>query len=177
MRYDYNSTTNQDIKGKFVGREVYCCVSSMMFDLLGGDKGFNESLYEDIENLYVYNVDGEEYNNEERETKIQELKDEQTDLYNDNGEITDTVRFREIEDEIEQFENAESEPQEIYEWWAVSRWLFEKLKAKGEPVLDYGGTYLWGRTCSGRDILLDHVISEICYDLEILEGQANDWSK
>jgi len=42
---------------------------------------------------------------------------------------------------------------------------------KGEPVLmNQHGNY-WGRTLSGQAIKLDSVISEICYDLELLKGQ------
>lgn len=176
MRYDYNSTTNQDIKGKFVEREVYCNVSYMMDDLLKIN-GFNEELYDEIENLYIYNVDGEEYTNEEREAKIQELEAERQTYFDEEGEEIDEIEIGELGELIEKFENADSEPREIYEWWAVSRWFYEKLKAKEQPVLEYGCTYLWGRCCTGQAILLDHVISEICSDMGILEGQENDWSK
>ncbi len=64
-------------------------------------------------------------------------------------------------------------PKEVYEWWTVSPWFYEKLLAKGEVVYKGGSFHLWGRQCSGQAILLDSVISEIAKGLEILEGQAN----
>lgn len=69
----------------------------------------------------------------------------------------------------------DSEPQDILEWWLVTEWLAEKLEAQGEPVLEWGNNHYWGRTCSGQAILLDGVITSICRDMEILEGQANEW--
>lgn len=54
----------------------------------------------------------------------------------------------------------EPEPQEIFEWWAVSPWLFEKLREEGEPVIDTF-PHLWGRTTSGQAIALDGVITRI----------------
>ena len=49
---------------------------------------------------------------------------------------------------------------EVYEWWAVSPWLYEQLKAQGEPVIDTF-PHLWGRTTTGQAIALDGVISRI----------------
>jgi len=87
-------------------------------------------------------------------------------------------------DDVENFyETSEDEndddvgdPKEVFEWWAVSKWFLEKLREKKEVVID---TYppIWGRTTTGQAILLDSVISEICADMEILEGQANSWEK
>jgi hypothetical protein len=51
-------------------------------------------------------------------------------------------------------------PQEVYEWWAVSPWLFEELRKRGEPVIDTF-PHLWGRTTTGQAIALDGVISDI----------------
>lgn len=73
-------------------------------------------------------------------------------------------------------EEREEEPQEIFEWWAVSRWLYEKLKAHGAPVYGDGFNHYWGRTTTGQAIMLDGIISDICKEMEILEGQANSWA-
>ena len=75
----------------------------------------------------------------------------------------------------EEWENL-TELQEIYEYWIVTPWLGEKLRDKGEPVLERWGGWIWGRTCTGQAILLDGVISEICYDMGILEGQPHEWN-
>ena len=165
MKSDYNSTKNQGIKSKFIGREVFCCVSSMMGDLLE----CKCDLYEEIENFYCYNINGDEYSEEERQEKIEYLQDQLQESCDENRQ--------DIEEELQLFEDAESEPQGIFEWWVVSNWLFEKLKAKGQPVIEYGATYIWGRCTTGQAILLDYVIGEICEDLGILEGQENEWSK
>jgi len=69
----------------------------------------------------------------------------------------------------------EPETKEILEFWIVSPWLGEKLMEKGEAVLKRWGGWIWGRTCTGQAISLDGVISEICYDIEILEGQPYEW--
>jgi len=66
--------------------------------------------------------------------------------------------------------------QEIYEWWIVSEFLYRKLKERGFPVLEWGNNYYWGRTTTGQAILLDNVITKICQDMEILEGQKHNWA-
>lgn len=55
--------------------------------------------------------------------------------------------------------------QECLEWWCVSDWLSEKLKAKGETVDYFYGFQIWGRTCSGQPIKCDEVIIEIYKEL------------
>jgi len=67
--------------------------------------------------------------------------------------------------------------QEIYEWWIVSEYLYRKFKEKGEPVLEWGNNYYWGRTTTGQAILLDSVITSICREMEILDGQKYSWAE
>ncbi len=55
------------------------------------------------------------------------------------------------------------EPQEIFEWWAVSSWLAKQLDDQGEPILDSAYGIWWGRTTTGQAIHLDHVV-EVIYD-------------
>ena len=153
-----NSVKNQEIKRKFVDREVYCNVNSMVDYIIkkawdDQDAPFN---LEDVENYYVPvcpecgNNTFTEGENEEEET-----------IY-----ICDHCK--------EVFEEEpETEPQEVYEWWVVSSWLLSKLKDHNEPVIEH--EQIWGRTTTGQAILLDGVISEICEELEILEGQKNEW--
>lgn len=65
---------------------------------------------------------------------------------------------------------------EVFEWWAVSDWFGEKLKEKGEVVIDsiWGKTY-WGRCTTGQAICLDGVIFDIAYDMRILKGMEYSW--
>ena len=144
---DRNSSVNQDIKGKLVGKEVNACVSSLVEYIL--QKSYEDQnapfSYDDIENYYI-----------------------------DNSE--DIEKLQEQIDELEELEDL-TEPQEIYEWWSVTRWFSDKLKAKGQCIVSDGYNSYWGRCTTGQAILLDSVISEIAEDMEILEGMANDWNK
>lgn len=147
MKKDYNSTTNQEIKGKLVQREVLTCFSYEMDTILkvSAEHG-NIDLpnYEDIENLYL---------NCEKEYKNYGYESAEA-MQNDGADI-----------------------QEIFEYWIVTEYLYNKLKAKGQPVLEFGNNCYWGRCTTGQAILLDLIISEICEDMEILEGQKYSWAK
>lgn len=177
-----NSSTNQDIKSKFVEREVYCNVNSLVEYCL--NKGFEDSEspinFDELENYYSYPEYFGTYakfeggSEEERDAEIERLRDSISDIEEENGNPDFIKR---INEEIEALENLESEPQEVFEWWAVSSYLYDQLKEKGEVVCDCGSCYVWGRTTTGQAILLDGVISEICGEMEILQGQENDWSK
>ena len=75
----------------------------------------------------------------------------------------------------EEYEYLDENPQEVYEWWAVTNWLGDKLKERGEVVIEGWGHWYWGRGNTGQGIALDGVISSICYGMEILEGQKYSW--
>lgn len=48
---------------------------------------------------------------------------------------------------------------EVYEHWAVSTWLADKLEAKGERVdRAFAGMTVWARTTTGQAISMDAVI-------------------
>lgn len=176
---NYDSSKNQDIKRKFVEREVFSCVTMMTEYILS--KGYEDReapfCMDDVENIYIDNseeIEKLQEKKEELETKLEELQ-EQTDPAPAIEEQIEKLekKISSIEDKIEELENEQTEPQEVYEWWMCSDWLIGKLKDQGEPVLVDEG--IWGRTCTGQSILLDHVISVICEELEILEGQKNEW--
>lgn len=55
---------------------------------------------------------------------------------------------------------------EVYEHWAVSQWLAERLIAHGERVdMDFGGLAVWARTCTGQAISMDGCIQRIYAEL------------
>jgi uncharacterized C2H2 Zn-finger protein len=171
-RYDHNSSKNQTIKMQFVQREVYACISDFAEYLFSYD-GDKYADWDEWENLYIAHCPecGEVVKdwNEVTEDDVEYLQsDTIANEYMDHG-----VKCPHCDEIFE--EEPEAEPQDIYEYWIVSSWLGEKLREKGEPVLARGGGWIWGRTCTGQAILLDHVISETCYDMEILEGQAREW--
>lgn len=57
----------------------------------------------------------------------------------------------------------ETEP-EIFEYWAVSDWLGEKLKENKEIVFECLDFVVWGRQTTGQAILLDNVIQKIAIE-------------
>lgn len=55
---------------------------------------------------------------------------------------------------------------EVFEHWAVSSWLAEKLAAAGERVdTDFAGLNVWARTTTGQSISMDGVIQRIAADV------------
>lgn len=182
MNYkEHNSTRNQEIKGAFVSREVYYCQSYLVEELFK-----KESVsYEDVSNWWEYTVclsDGEvclsENEKEEMiealEEKLSELDDESCGL---NGDVLNLVekKMSEVNDDIHALNNCDASPAEIYEWWLISDWLADKIESNGGCILRELGCTWWGRQTTGQAILLDGMISRICEDMEILEGQPSEW--
>lgn len=50
---------------------------------------------------------------------------------------------------------------EVYEHWAITDYLAEKLKAHGEKVGELSGLTIWARTTTGQSISMDGVIQRI----------------
>ena len=254
---DYNSEKNQTIKEKFVDREVFGDISSLMEriikcekkevsierDILGsmttlmediiksgrkdgsaereilertgalmesikGDKDCE--LFGEIENLYKYRIDIPEIKDlkvhekikssrndvleTERERIVKEVKEKIAELKGEenfsemilaDGEISEETnkvnqadmdeRIAELESCLPGIENARGEMQEICEWIHVSNSLHDKLREKGHPVWNDDKVHVWGRTSTGQAIFFDDVISGICSNMEIFEGQKNEW--
>lgn len=65
---------------------------------------------------------------------------------------------------------------EVYEHWAVTQWLAEKLQTQGERVdTDFAGLNIWARTTTGQAIGLDGCIQRIYADMTkpcVAEGEA-----
>lgn len=62
-------------------------------------------------------------------------------------------------------EDDEGNMQEVYEYWLVTPWFAEKLKAQGELVADFFDVVIWGRQTSGQLIYMDAVIDDITREL------------
>ena len=155
--YDYDSIKNQAIKEQFVQREVITNISDMAEHLFSweGDKYAD---WAEWENLYI--------------TRCPECGEPVNEWEEVKGEGYKCPHCGAIHEE-----KPENEPQEIKicEYWIVTPYLGEQLREKGEPVLKRWGGWIWGRTCTGQAISLDSVISSICYDMGILEGQPHEW--
>lgn len=183
-----NSSANQSIKQKFVGQHVYCNVGSLCEYALSKCFEDNNAPFsvDDIENYYSYPEYNGQYasfeggNDEQRQEEIARLRELFDEIEGETpqpGKEQDQQdKLSAIENEIKELENLESEPQEILEWWAISDYLFDRLKELGYCVVDAGSCYVWGRTTTGQAILLDGCISRICANMEILEGQTNSWA-
>lgn len=64
---------------------------------------------------------------------------------------------------------------EVFEHWAVSQWLAEKLIEQGEKVdTDFEGLNVWARTCAGQAISLDGVIVRIVRETQYGMGHTRD---
>jgi len=178
---DSNSNINQDIKRKFVDREVMACVTSLVEYVLSksqeGDRDAPFSI-DDVENYYTYPEYHGDYTDfdggteEERDAEIERLKElSEKEKLDEFGARVDL-----IENDIAELEALDNEPQEVFEWWLVTDRFYEKLKAQGEVVIDDGWLHYYGRCCSGQAILLDHNISVIAADMGILDGQEHSWA-
>ena len=80
-------------------------------------------------------------------------------------------------DDIQNLYDENDEPNEVLEWWYVTNWFGEKLGNFGQPVIDCGNKYIWGRCTSGQMISMDGVIRRIAEDMEILVGQKYSWEE
>jgi len=87
------------------------------------------------------------------------------DVFNYEDIINITKTEKELLDEGYSREQIEAgdidEYKEIFEWWIVSDFMLEELKALSEPVLENDYGEWWGRTCTGQAILMDGIIDEI----------------
>jgi hypothetical protein len=189
-----NDGQNQDIKSKFVAQHVKCNVNSLAEFVLSVSPDVDSAPFtiDDIENMYSYPewsakvLDESLYfeggSEDDKNTFLEEferLENESSELF-DNEEISKTTHERNkelIAEAKQEFEGIETEAAEIFEWWVVSEFLYRKLKENGYCVVDAGSCYIWGRTTTGQAILLDYVITRICAEMEILEGQDNSWAK
>jgi hypothetical protein len=55
--------------------------------------------------------------------------------------------------------------EDILQHWAVSETLGERLKEKGEAVIEYLDIVIWGRATFGQLICMDSVIEDIARDM------------
>lgn len=171
VKMNYNSSKNQEIKRKFVEREVLYCVSSLIYELAKKDEYFEELM--PVLQQPDYDAAISEIIREESEEDVLGYLGI---AHKDNIQETIDNMFNSDKEDMCNHFYAEPEDIEALEHWIVSDWLAKKLEAQDEMIThDFLGLTIWGRTTSGQAILLDGVISRICEDLEILEGQKHEW--
>jgi hypothetical protein len=169
---NHNSAENQRIKEKLVNREVVYCVSNLVWELSKKAEEF-EDYTEDLYSAFRGLPDFEE-------AAIGHGWEAFTDKFGVEcwkDSADDTTWAGNAEDVCREFDIATNDYEpEIFEHWVVSDYLADKLEANGHRVLrDFFGMTIWCRPTTGQAILLDGVISQIAEDMEILEGQKNEW--
>lgn len=178
----YNSVRNQKIKEAFVNREIHANLNILVEYVLGSGFENRDAPFtiDEVENLYCYqDEDGNQYSESQKESQVETWKEQVEQLEDqlsedeDNGQLQGQIDA--LNEQIGSLENTGSEIRDVYEWWLVSDWLAEKLKSHGEVMVSDGWNQYWGRCTTGQAILLDYVISKICEDMEILEGQQYEW--
>lgn len=166
--YNYDSSKNQAIKGQFVSREVKACISDLAEHLFSFDNPNYYGTYDNWENFYATNCPNC--------GAVNKILDNPTPADGETEEYAEANPWQCSDCGSRFDEEPEAEMQEIYEYYIVTDWLGEKLRDRGEPVFERYLGWIWGRTCTGQGIALDSVISDICYGMEILEGQAYEWN-
>lgn len=175
-----SSAVNQRIIGDLVHREVVCCVSCTVSALMKVAsehrcEGFD---YDDLLNLCERLADNSERIDEITE-RLGEIEDEELDAGEGDSDRLGALAAEKsrLEDEKQELEDEQENPSEVYEHWAVSKFFARRLAEHGEVTGDLLDFTVWGRCCTGQAILLDHVVCAIAAEMQILEGQQNDWSK
>lgn len=177
----FNSAKNQKIKEKFVEREVVYCVSELISELIKGE-GYFEELYpvcckDDWDTPaedFVYGWERKQCEEYLGDVGFEIQGNESVEVLQEEI-MRDIVRMGSTQEFCEEH-GLDPYIHEAFEHWVVSRWLARKLEGKGEMVVyDFLGLTIWGRTTTGQAIFLDGVISEICNEMGILEGQENEW--
>ena len=134
-----NEKTKQDELGDFVTREIYANQTSFV----------EEALHQQIFSVSeIYNL----------------YKEFNGLLLSPNTCLSCCIEFSCLDSETGECENCfenNKKPQEVLEWWLVSKWLGRKLLIDGEPIIENGYGTWWGRTTSGQAIAMDGPIEKI----------------
>ena len=127
--------------------------------------GYYETLTEEErdEKVEFYNhlLERAEHVAEQRGELLENASDEDYNIL-DNKHNKALDKVGDIESIISDLEDMYfDEYPEIMQWFECDDYMIDRLREKGEIVLD--DTY-WGRTCCGQSIVLDGVIQTIAYE-------------
>lgn len=141
--------TVDEMAQKIVRDDVFCNVGSLVeFSIKKSFEGDTDApvTFEDFESDRI------DFDILSREEMLEWLEENVSANLSQYDELDDYDLARECEDNW-------TEP-EIFEYWAVSSWLADKLKERGEMV---ASAYpdIWGRATTGQAIHLDGVIRSI----------------
>lgn len=156
----------QEAARKLVDREVVYCVSALVSELAsayGDTTGRN--IGELVEQASELCAPVQDYESAAQEEGWQQADEGAPFDFYRNGDDFETAEASDWQD-LCYLQNIEPHDCEVYEHWIVSRWLADKLEARGEKVdRDFAGLTVWARTTTGQAILLDGVIRDIVRDL------------
>jgi len=130
-----SESERQEKNRLIVEREVLCLFSYPMQTLI--EKNIID--FGDFENLYL----SDEQIKENWEYDLKNLTEEEKKEF-----------IQDIRDRGEDFE-------EVYEYWIVTEWFYERLKELGEVVTEWENLYIWGRCTTGQEIALDYTIDKV----------------
>lgn len=169
--------TLQRQAARLVEREVHACMSSVIFTLssashfIDGGRGTYPAL-DDIRNLAE-----QAFELARPITDYEEAAREAGWSFSDGAwrhEDGLTGSYKTVEGLCE-CEVIEPYDREVFEHWAVSSWLADKLEAKGEKVdRDFAGLCVWARTTTGQAISIDTVIGAIVKETGYASHPATD---
>jgi len=154
---------------QMVQQEICCCLSSLISTLAGGDAHPGTDLAELCDRALGLAEPVPDY----EEAAIQDgwegpHKDKYGATYFTNkteSEQNQTWCAKDWEALCRDFE-LDPIDSEVYEHWAVSGWLAEKLLAHGEKVdTDFAAMNVWARQTTGQQISMDGVIARIYADM------------
>lgn len=149
-------TNRQKFGSRLCQNEILCCVSGLVSHILADTKE-GSNLAELVMELTSPVLDYEEAATQAGWNMRVSFSG--SPIFSKNGkeiqEHTDWPTLCEAE-------NISPYEWEIFEYWAISDWLGDKLLEAGERVCkDFYGLCIWGRTCTGQSISMDHVIQRI----------------
>ena len=170
-------TINADLQRRasvMVSREVYLCVSSLVSTLAKISNGRIEdkdllALTDQAANLTAPVLDYEGAAREAGWRKVAE------DAGSERWQLGEGEEADFAVGAIDACYGSDIEPHEleVYEHWAVSEWLADKLEAKGERIdRDFAGMTVWARTTTGQAISIDAVSEQITEETGINFGGA-----
>ena len=133
-----------DVIQRIINREILTNASSLFNYLQETSETY---LMDEIYNLYM-NTDEILYNYE------YDFK-----LWEKNN--PDFTKENAINTFCEDIQDNGSDLKEVFQWFLVSEWLYNKLNEQLEPVCEFEGVYFWGRCGMNYSLEDEHCIIEI----------------
>jgi hypothetical protein len=157
---------------QMVQREVLCCMSNLISTLAQGylDITINGETRETARDLHDLAEQAVELmapvlDYEEAALQVGWVKDHSGSINPDNrwSRAAENGRiYAATAEQACELSGIDPYEWEVYEHWAVSQWLAEKLVAHGERVdTDFACLNIWARTTTGQVINVDGVVRKI----------------